>query len=85
MLTKAVDTHHGGVAVLVIDQRGDGTHTDAQGSDEDKSIELCPTVTYILTIDDFGTELTLQGVGYLLAGLIDLYNCYLLHFSMVIG
>ena len=59
MQSEAVDAHHGRVFVLVLDERGDGAHADAHGTDEHKGVELLPLPADLRTGEDNGMELAL--------------------------
>ena len=86
----AVHTYHSRIFVLVFDIWGDSTNTDTHRSDEDKGIEVFPTLADISTTDYLclvllGKNLTQQQTGDVLAFLTDLNDCYLLHLRISIG
>ena len=79
VLAQRVQTQDGGVAVLVVDERGDGADTDAHGTDEDKGVEVVPARRDIGARNDFASRCLpylLRGVR---PGFANLYDGYLLH------
>ena len=82
MLTETVDTYHGRVIVLVLNKRGNGSHADAQGTDENEGVELLPVAPYGIATDNLGFGVfLLQAGGNRFTSLIDLYDSYFVHFS----
>ena len=76
--------------MLVLDIWCYRSDTDAHCPNEHKRIEILPALAYIRTADNLclvllGIHLTEQQTGNMLALLTDLYDCYLLHFNIVIG
>ena len=85
MLPQTVDANDGRVGVLVFDIWSDRAYTDAHGTDEDEGIKVVPLTTHIRSLYAFGIPLTLEHECDVLASLVDLYDCYLLHVSISIG
>ena len=62
-----------------------GSNADAHGSDEDKGIVFSPQLAYISTFDGFSAIGALQFAGDIGSSLANLYDGYLLHFSISMG
>ena len=85
MQSKTINTNNGWVFVFILDIWSDGTNTDAHSTDKDKSIVFIPQLTDISATDCLGTKFTLEGDGNIFACFADLYDCYLLQFSISMG
>ena len=76
--------------MLVLDVWCNSPDADTHGTNEHKGIEVLPAFADIHATDDFafmllGIHLTQYQAGDALALLANLYNRYLLHFSIVMG
>ena len=88
MLSRRVDADDGGVGVLVVHARGDGAHSDAKGTGEDKGVELAPLGRHFLTGEERSTGFLSHDVGHAPTTFVHLYDgCFhcFLAFNMSMG
>ena len=85
ILAQRINTDHGRITMFILDVWSDGTNTDAHSTNENESIKLLPLGRDSIATHTLGTKHLLQTGSDGSTSLADLYDCYLLHFSIVIG
>jgi hypothetical protein len=76
--------------MFVLNQGGYCSYADAHRANEHEGVEVLPSLANVRAADDLGLillgkHLTQQQAGNVLSLLANLYNRYLLHFSISMG